>query len=414
MFLPHRPIGGVIPAIASKSQAHRLLICAAFADGPTQIYCAQRSADIDATARCLQALGATIAYEADHFWVTPRKTAVPMPQLDCGESGSTLRFLLPVVAALGCGGEFILHGRLAQRPLSPLWEELEAHGITLSRPAENRLRVEGQLQGGSFTLAGNVSSQFISGLLFALPLLQERSVLSLSSPLESAPYVRLTEAALARFALPVSQIGNEWHIEGNQLLHSPQSLTVEGDWSNSAFWLCAGALSRPMTVTNLSPHSAQGDREILDILRAFGADISINGEEITVSPRPLHGIDRNVRDIPDLVPPIALVAACAEGTTRITGAARLRIKESDRLESVSAAIRALGGKVTVHEDGLTIEGGGLRGGCVNSQNDHRIAMLAAIASAVCPEGVELQGESAVEKSYPNFWNDFNKLVISYV
>jgi 3-phosphoshikimate 1-carboxyvinyltransferase len=169
-----------------------------------------------------------------------------------------------------------------------------------------------------------------------------------------------------------------------------------------------------MTVTNLSPHSPQGDREILDILRSFGADISIQGDAVTVFPRPLHGIDRNVRDIPDLVPPIALVAACAEGTTRITGAARLRIKESDRLESVSAAIRALGGKVTVHEDGLTIEGGSLRGGCVDSQNDHRIAMLAAIASAVCPEGVELQGERAVEKSYPNFWNDFNKLVISHV
>ncbi len=411
MFLPHRPLGGVISAIASKSQAHRLLICAALADCPTQIFCAERSADIDATAGCLQALGATIEYRDNCFWVTPRCKAVFMPEMDCGESGSTLRFLLPVAAALGCGGEFVLHGRLAQRPLSPLWEKLEAHGITLSRPAEDHLRVEGQLQGGRFTLAGNVSSQFISGLLFALPLLHEDSTLCLSSPLESAPYVRLTEAALSRFGLPLSQTGDEWHITGGQPLHSPQPLQVEGDWSNSAFWLCGGALSRPISVTNLSPDSAQGDREILDILHAFGADISIKGEEITVSPRPLHGIERNMRDIPDLVPPIALVAACAQGTTHITGAARLRIKESDRLESVSAAIRALGGKVTVHEDGLTIEGGGLRGGCVDSQNDHRIAMLAAIASAVCPEGVELQGERAVEKSYPHFWNDFNKLVI---
>ncbi len=410
MFLTHRPIGGRIAAIASKSQAHRLLICAAFADGPTQISCPERSADIDATARCLQALGATIEYRDNCFGVTPRRELVSMPEMDCGESGSTLRFLLPIVAALGCGGEFILHGRLAQRPLSPLWEELEAHGIALSRPAENRLRVEGQLKGGNFTLAGNVSSQFISGLLFALPLLQEDSVLRLSSPLESAPYVRLTEAALARFGLSLSQRGDEWHIAGKRCFRSPQSLTVEGDWSNSAFWLCAGALSRPMTVTNLSPDSAQGDREILEILRSFGADIAINQDEITVSPRPLHAIDCNVRDIPDLVPPIALVAACAEGVSHITGAARLRIKESDRLESVSAAIRALGGEVTVHEDGLTIVGGTLRGGCVDSQNDHRIAMLAAIASTVCPQGVELSGHKAVEKSYPNFWNDFNKLV----
>ena len=411
MFLSHRPIGGRVSAIASKSQAHRLLICAALADHPTQIFCAERSADIDATARCLQALGAQIEYRDDHFNVTPRRDAVPMAEMDCGESGSTLRFLLPVVAALGCGGEFVLHGRLAQRPLSPLWEELEGHGIALSRPQENRLRVEGQLRGGDFTLAGNVSSQFISGLLFALPLLQAASTLRLSSPLESAPYVRLTEAALAKFGLNLCQRENAWHINGNQTLRSPQTLTVEGDWSNSAFWLCAGVLSKGITVTNLSADSAQGDREILNILRNFGGDITINSNEISITPRPLHGIDLNVRDIPDLVPPVALVAACAEGVTHITGAARLRIKESDRLESVSAAIRALGGDITVHEDGLTIVGGALRGGCVDSHNDHRIAMLAAIASAVCPEGVELLSHESVAKSYPNFWNDFKNLVI---
>lgn len=410
MFLPHRPIGGRISAIASKSQAHRLLICAALADSPTQIFCGERSADIDATARCLQALGATIEYGDGCFDVTPRREAITMPEMDCGESGSTLRFLLPVVAALGCGGEFVLHGRLSQRPLSPLWEELEAHGITLTRPADDRLRIEGQLRGGAFTLAGNVSSQFISGLLFALPLLQEDSVLRLSSPLESAPYVRLTEAALAKFGLSLSQSDDAWHITGKQILHSPQVLTVEGDWSNAAFWLCAGALSQSVTVTNLDPESAQGDRTILDILHSFGGEISINGDEITISPRSLHAIDWNVRDIPDLVPPIALVAACAEGVSHITGAARLRIKESDRLESVSAAIRALGGNITVNEDGLTIVGGALRGGCVGSQNDHRIAMLAAIASAVCPDGVELSGHDAVAKSYPNFWNDFNRMV----
>ena len=404
------PIGGTIEAIASKSHGHRLLICAALADRPSEIYCPQRSADIDATVNCLNTLGAKIDYVNQTFLVEPVKEA-QFGELDCGESGSTLRFLLPVVAALGCGGEFILRGRLPRRPLSPLQELLEEKGITLSRPAPDRLRIEGKLEGGIYALAGNVSSQFITGLLLALPLLEESSEIRLTTALESAPYVDLTLAVLRLFGLRMPPFAGGWQIPGGMSYHTPGKLRVEGDWSNAAFWLCAGAVSRPVTVLGLDLQSTQGDRRIAEILEAFGAKVMGDETGVTVSPDALKGITVDVRDIPDLVPPLALVAACAEGTTVITGAARLKLKESDRLESISAALRSLGGRVEATEDGLVIRGGKLFGGRVNSAGDHRIAMLGAIASAVCSASVRVVGAEAVEKSYPDFWEDLERLQV---
>lgn len=403
------PIGGSIEAIPSKSQAHRLLICAALADRPSELYCPQRSADIDATASCLRSLGAKIDYVNHTFLVQP----IQEPQygtLDCGESGSTLRFLIPIVAALGCGAEFVLHGRLAQRPLSPLQELLEEKGISFSRPAADRLHIQGKLLPGTYALAGNVSSQFITGLLLALPLLDGSSEIRLTTALESAPYVELTLSVLRLFGLRMPPFAQGWQIPGGLQYHSPGCFRVEGDWSNSAFWLCAGAISQSVKVIGLDPNSTQGDRQIANILGAFGAELRWEEDGLRVSPAPLKGIDIiDVRQIPDLVPPIALVAACAQGTTRITGAARLKIKESDRLESISAALRSLGGRVEVTEDGLIIQGGRLFGGRVHSSNDHRIAMLAAIASSVCASAVRLVGAEAVEKSYPDFWEDLERM-----
>ncbi len=405
------PIGGSIDAIPSKSQAHRLLICAALADRPSELYCPQRSADIDATVSCLRSLGAEIDYVNQSFLIKP----IAEPRygiLDCGESGSTLRFLIPVVAALGCGAEFVLHGRLAQRPLSPLQELLEEKGITFNRPAADRLQIQGKLLPGTYSLAGNVSSQFITGLLLALPLLESSSEIRLTTALESAPYVELTLSVLRLFGLRMPPFAQGWQIPGGLRYHSPGRFRVEGDWSNSAFWLCAGAISRPVKVIGLDPNSTQGDRQIADILRAFGGELCWEEDGLRVSPAPLKGIDIDVRQIPDLVPPIALVAACAQGTTRITGAARLKIKESDRLESISAALRSLGGRVEVTEDGLIIQGGRLFGGRVHSSNDHRIAMMAAIASSVCASAVRLVGAEAVEKSYPDFWEDLERLQVT--
>lgn len=403
-----RPLGGKIAAIASKSQAHRLLICAALADQATGLSCAELSKDIEATAACLTALCADISYQNAGYLVVPREKAA-VCRCNCGESGSTLRFLLPVAAALGVETTFVLHGRLPERPLTPLWEELEAHGCTLSRPTADTVRCAGRLTGGTYRMAGNVSSQFISGLLFALPLTGEESNIMLTSPLESADYVRMTLAALRTFGIAVGENERGWHIPAGQRYRSCGSARVEGDWSNAAFWLTAGAISGEMTVTGLTPDSPQGDRRIAGLLARFGAEVAWRDNAVTVRPRRLRGIDIDARDIPDLVPPLALAAACADGTTRIYGAERLRIKESDRLQSVAGALNALGAAVEILPDGLLIRGGTLTGGTVDSQNDHRIAMLAAIASAVCSAPVTLHGAEAVQKSYPRFWADFEKL-----
>ena len=411
LTLSPRPIGGEIRAIASKSQAHRLLICAAFAEKPTKIVCAECSQDIDATARCLSALGAQIDYCGDTFTVYPLDFPMVDAVLDCGESGSTLRFLLPIVAALGISAEFVMRGRLPERPLSPLWELLQDNGIVLTRPTPNTLRMEGKLRSGSYQIAGHVSSQFISGLLFALPLTCGDSKIMLTSELQSAPYVDMTLAALEQFGIRVEVTESGWHLPAGQGYRSCGKLTVEGDWSNAAFWLCSGAICAPMRVTGLHLDSTQGDRRIVEILERFGAKIERGAQEITVSPEILHGIELDASDIPDLVPPIALVGACARGTTRIFGAQRLKIKESDRLLSVSQAINRLGGRVEATDDGLIIEGSALNGGCIDSQNDHRIAMMAAIASTVCRGKIELEGADAVKKSYPRFWEDFRNLVI---
>lgn len=408
LTLSPRPIGGIVASIASKSQAHRLLICAALAWQSTKIICAESSADIDATIRCLAALGADFSRRDGTITVYPMELPRGDRELDCGESGSTLRFLLPVVGALGVGATFRLHGRLAERPLSPLWEEMERHGCRLSRPTPDTLRCEGRLSGGTYQIAGDVSSQFISGLLFALPLTGEESDIMLTSKAESAGYIALTVHALRQFGIAAEQTASGWHIPSGSFYASCGKAAVEGDWSNAAFWLCAGAISRPVTVTGLNPDSLQADREITEILRRFGAEVRSDESGVHVAPSALHAIEIDARNIPDLVPPIAAVAACARGTTTIFGAERLRIKESDRLKSVADALRAVGGQVEITPDGLQITGRSLRGGTIDSSNDHRIAMLAGILSSVCSQPITLTGAEAVRKSYPNFWEELKK------
>lgn len=405
-LLVPRAIGGSIRAISSKSEAHRLFLCAALANRPTKISCTDCSADIDATVRCLTALGAS--FSADGA-VQPIASAPEEAVLDCGESGSTLRFLLPVVAALGVHATFVLHGRLAQRPLSPLWEELTAHGCALSRPTETTVLCEGRLRGGTFRIAGNVSSQFISGLLFALPLLGVESNIMLTSTLESASYVALTLRALEIFGIHIDATATGWNVPAGQYYRAPETAGVGGDWSNAAFWLCAGAISQPVTVAGLDFDSAQGDRKICDLLARFGAKVTREHGKCTVSPAPLNGISIDASDIPDLVPPLAVVAACARGVTEIHGAARLRMKESDRLSSVAETLRALGGAVEITADGLRISGATLHGGDVSAHNDHRIAMMTALASSVCSDSIVLHGAEAVQKSYPRFWADFDTM-----
>ena len=407
LTLPAAALAGSVRIPASKSQAHRLLICAALGKRPVTLSCDGFSNDIVATAGCLQALGAQMVLEDDRLIrITPGHAAASAA-LPCGESGSTLRFLLPVAAALGVKATFWMEGRLPQRPLYPLDEELTRHGMTLTRDGDT-LRIAGQLQPGDDTLPGNVSSQYISGLLMALPLLHGDSSLTVTGKVESAAYIAMTEDALRLSGIAFQKDGWVYHIPGGQTFALPTELAVEGDWSNAAFFLCAGALSeKGVTVTGLNAASSQGDRAIVDILRAFGAQVSVSNDTVTVSAAPLHGITIDANPIPDLIPVLSVVAAHAEGETKITGAARLRLKESDRLQTTAAMLRSLGGTVEELPDGLRLRGSALTGGTVDSANDHRIAMSAAVAASSCP--VTVLGSECVAKSYPRFWEDYETL-----
>ncbi|MCD7770413.1 MAG: 3-phosphoshikimate 1-carboxyvinyltransferase [Oscillospiraceae bacterium] len=389
------PLSGDIPAIASKSQAHRLLICAALADRETTIACPTLSADITATAGCLQALGADIAYAGGVFTVRPIRTPAAHPVLDCGESGSTLRFLLPVVCALGTDAELCMGGRLPDRPLSPLWEELERHGAVLAKPCRERIAVSGRLTGGDYTLDAGISSQFISGLLFALPLLAGESRIGLTGTLESAAYLDMTVRAQALFGIESVCENGGYTLPAGQRYISPGTANVEGDWSNGAFWIAADRImGGTLNITGLDPSSPQGDRaaEALALRIAAGSAV----------------ID--CRDVPDLVPVLSVLAAVSPGETRFINAGRLRIKESDRLQTTAALLSALGADVQELPEGLVVRGKAhLTGGEVDSANDHRIAMSAAVAAIACTEPVILHGAQAVNKSYPAFWADYQRL-----
>lgn len=377
-----KKLSGTVAAIPSKSQAHRLLIAAAFADNPTTLICPETNQDIEATAGCLRALGAEIRRDEKSYAVSPIQSLPETAVLNCRESGSTLRFLLPIAGALGVDATFQMAGRLPQRPLSPLWEEMERMGCTLTRPAPDTIRCTGKLQAGNYTIDGGVSSQFITGLLFALSLIPGKSHLEITGKVESRPYITMTEQVLSLFGAP--------------RYHSPGQITVEGDWSNGAFWLAAQALGNGLTVTGLTSTSAQGDRAAAEILPQLN-----DGTAVICA-----------ADIPDLVPILAVTAAAKNGAV-FTDIRRLRIKESDRVASTIAMIQALGGKAEATESTLTVSGTGLHGGIVNACNDHRIAMSAAIASTVCAAPVTVLGAQCVQKSYPDFWEEFRRLGGNY-
>ncbi len=389
-FLP-APLAGEIRAIPSKSDAHRLLICAALSDAPTKVLCPETSDDIDATVNCLTALGASVERTEDGFLITPGD--VPQScQMDCGESGSTLRFLLPVVCALGVRAEIRMHGRLPDRPLEPLWSELLRGGAELKKDGD-RIYVGGKLRETSYAIAANISSQFLSGLLFALPLLGGGR-LRLIGKTESAGYLEMTLRTLSRFGIAVRRTDDELIVPPHSY-RSAGFAEAEGDWSNAAFWLAAGSLcGDSVRCTGLDPTSAQKDRLVCEALTA------IRRQNATL----------DASDIPDLVPILSVVAALTPGTTTITGAARLRLKESDRLATVAAMLSALGGDAEVTGDGLIIRGREtLSGGTVDGAGDHRIVMSAAIASVGCTNAVTVLGADAVRKSYPGFFRDFTAL-----
>lgn len=405
---------GIIQAIPSKSAAHRALICAALSERGCVLKCTESNKDIDATVRCLNALGANISRNENGFTVEPIKEASAQAVLDCGESGSTLRFMLPIAAALGVSAKFIRRNHLKERPLSPLYEVLSEHGAKLSAQEAEPFSSEGKIAGGEYKIDGAVSSQYISGLLMALPLLKEKCSLEIIGKIESEPYIKLTLEMMKKFGVEPKCDGRVFYFTGEERYQAPQEVTVEGDWSNAAFFLTMGALrsDEGITVTGLDLHSAQGDRAIADLLAQFGAYIEKDETHgaVKVTPNKLHAIKIDASQIPDLVPILAVAATVAEGVTEIYHAERLRIKECDRLEAMRVNLTALGAEVYETKDGLVIMGGrGLTGNRVMGYNDHRIVMSMAAAALLCDGAVTIEGAEAVSKSYPKFWEDWKKI-----
>lgn len=378
---PHL-LKGDITIIPSKSQAHRLLICAAFADRPTQLRCPDTNRDIEATVDCLCALGAEIVHTDTGYTVFPARSVPKSAVLNCCESGSTLRFMLPIAGALGVDATFLMEGRLPQRPLSPLWEEMQRMGCTLSRPTDNTIRCTGTLRPGDYRIDGSVSSQYITGLMLALSLIRQPCALEITGKVESRPYIQLTEAAIRLF-------GGDPEALGTNPLRSPGYVNVEGDWSNGAFFLAASHLGSELTIHGLDAGSVQGDRAVMDLLP------QLKDSRLTIS----------AADIPDLVPILSVFAAANKGAV-FTDVQRLRLKESDRVASTIAMIQSLGGNASATADTLTVSGTGLTGGTVDAVNDHRIAMSTAIAATVCHRPVTIIGAECVKKSYPQFWEEY--------
>lgn len=384
--LPSR-LNGCIQAIPSKSQAHRLLICAAFSDKETILECPQTNEDIAATARCLSALGATVTRTNTGYTVIPIHKLPESAVLDCGESGSTLRFLLPIVCALGVKTTFIMHGRLPKRPLSPLWEELERMGCSLSHASPNTICTSGKLHAGNFIISGSVSSQFISGLLFAAALMDGTTTISITDQLESKPYVEMTQRSLLLFGVQTDFL----QVTGSYPFCSPGRILVEGDWSNSAFFLVANVLGNCVSVTNLSEDSPQGDRQITKILASYANLDQISGA-----------------DIPDLIPILSILYG-AKKKVVFTDVARLRLKESDRISTTCEMLIRLGGNAVAFENSLVVEPGKYHSCVIDANGDHRIAMAAAIAATIADGPVTILGAECVAKSYPDFWEIYKKL-----
>lgn len=400
---------GEISAIASKSDAHRAIICACLADNKTNIHISHISKDIKATLDCIKQMGADFKKSDTVFEITPIKKPNENPVLDCNESGSTLRFLLPVLSALGCGATFVGSGRLPERPMELIVDLLKEHGNSFSA-SRLPITVSGKTNAGTFNIAGNVSSQYISGLLFALPLLKKESTIKLTSKLESSAYVNMTVDTLKRFGINIEQTSDEFKVNAYDSYISPKEYIVEGDWSNAAFFMVLGALGGKVTVKNLNFESFQSDKMILDALTLAGVEYEIRGNEITVLKSEIRPFAFDVSECPDLFPVLSILACKAKGKSVLYNAERLRIKESDRIKTTKELILKLGGKAEETADSLIIYGDEkLLGGTVDSHNDHRIAMSAFCASAICENDVVLNDAKAIDKSYPSFMEDFSKI-----
>ena len=408
----HGTLKGKVAPPPSKSQAHRLLICAALGTEPCTIVCNSVNDDIMATMRCLNAIGAKITFSSGIFDVQPIEI-IKGGTLDCGESGSTLRFLMSVATVLGADATFTGTGKLPQRPMDALTEVLAAHGVSFERHSADELPVtcSGTLQGGNFTLPGNISSQYLTGLLFALPLAAVDSEIEVTGGLTSASYIDMTIDALRTAGIYVERRNNIFTIKGNQQYRMPARVVVEGDWSSAAFWVVAGVIGKqPLTICGMNNESLQGDSAIIDHLRSMGAFIETADDKVVAMPSHLFGTELDCMDTPDLVPVLSVAAAAAQGTTTFTNVGRLRFKESDRLAAMKSVLESFGISSSVGEDSFTVYGGEpVALAPAESFGDHRIAMSAAVLSTVAKGVTTIMGPECVSKSYPSFFEDFAAL-----
>ena len=409
-FSPFVP-NGTVNVPPSKSDVHRAIICAAMANGVSRISPVALSNDIKATIGCIKALGADAVLENNVLTVDgtnmyKNKTAL----LDCGESGSTLRFFIPIAAVGNINATFVGKGKLPQRPIGIFTEALPKAGTVCKTEGGLPLEIKGQLKSGIFEIPGNVSSQFITGLLLALPILEGDSEIVLTSPLESVGYIAMTIRTMKQFGVNIQATEKGWHIKGGQS-YKTCDYTTDGDWSQAAFFMVLGAVSGKVTVKGVAKDSTQGDKKCAEILARFGAKVTQLDNEVTVEKGELKAITIDASQIPDLVPVLSVCAAFAEGTTKIINAERLRIKECDRLKATAELLNNLGGKVKELSDGLEITGvSSLKGGNVNGYNDHRIVMSAAVCAARSDEDITpATFAMSINKSYPDFYIDYNSI-----
>lgn len=408
MLINPSKLTGEISAIPSKSYAHRALICAGLAQGKSQIYFDKSSKDIEATISCLKNLGAGISKIDGGLEVEGiKKIEGLIPQIDANESGSSLRFILPLASVFYDECKFTGKGRLPDRPIKDLLDLMKEHGVTFSKD-KLPFTTTGNLNSGIYKIKGDVSSQYITGLLFASVLMDKPCKIILTSKLQSKSYVDISLDVMEKFGIKIKEKSYGYEIFPQE--YKKTSYEVEGDWSNGSFFLVAAALGGDITLKNINTHSKQGDMKILDILKDYGAELNIGKDFVRVRAKERRPIQVDLKDIPDMLPILSVLAAGANGTSRFYNGKRLRMKESDRLRTSAKMIENLGGKICEKEDELLVYGSAsLKGGKISSYNDHRIAMAGTIASVISTNKIELTGEGAVDKSYPEFFKDFKSL-----
>ncbi len=409
--LNYREAKGSVNIPSSKSYAHRALIALSLSKGKGTVYNVDLSADIMATLKCLEDLGVDFFVKEkdviiDATCFGQRRDRVLKPD----ESGSTLRFFIPITLLFDEVYEIRGSTSLLQRPLTVYEEMFKDLDIMIYRDSLESIVLKGKLEPGSFTLRGDISSQFVSGMLFVLPLLNGDSTLTVTGDFQSQSYVEMTVKVMEDFGVSVSREGNTYFVSGNQV-YVPRDYAVEGDYSQAAFFFAAGAIAGHTEVTGLNHASIQGDMEILKILEKMGAKVQMTENGYEVERSEIRALDIDISNTPDLAPILGVLLSLSDGTGKLLNCDRLKFKESDRVQSTIELIRSLGGEAREEGDAIVIDGReSLRGGYVHAYNDHRIVMAAAVASLRCTEPVKIEGFEAVKKSYPEFFSDFEKIV----